>query len=84
MKQGKVGAAGVRETEKPEGGSEKGGLDIYKFGDVESHIIGNLEVRRDRSKEFRMVERWRAELSRYDVQVFEKIAGEVNRQLGYS
>jgi hypothetical protein len=46
------------------------------------HIVGN-GMRFDRSSEIRLDERWRTHLSVENLQIFERLAGELNRKYGY-
>jgi hypothetical protein len=48
----------------------------------EHHVIGN-GMRLDDSREVRLDERWREALSPADLSIFEHVAGETNRRLGY-
>jgi hypothetical protein len=57
-------------------------LAVVRFRDVEHHVIGN-GMRLDDSSEIRRDERWRNALSEQDLQVFESVAGAMNRRYGY-
>ena len=46
------------------------------------HIVGN-GMRFDRSSEIRLDERWRTHLSAENLQIFERLAGPLNRKYGY-
>ena len=46
------------------------------------HVIGN-GMRLDSSRQIRLDERWRQSLAPMDLQVFDSVAGEMNRRLGY-
>lgn len=53
------------------------------FRSREHHVIGN-GMRLDGSADIRPDGRWKSELSVYDLQVFDKVAGELNRTYGYA
>lgn len=46
------------------------------------HIVGN-GMRFDTTSEIQLDERWRTHLSKENLQVFDRVAGELNRQYGY-
>lgn len=46
------------------------------------HVIGN-GMRLDSSRQIRLDERWRQTLAPRDLQVFDSVAGDMNRRLGY-
>lgn len=52
------------------------------FRSKAQHVVGN-GMRFDRTSEIRLDERWKTHLSKEDLRVFEKVAGRVNRKLGY-
>lgn len=52
------------------------------FRSVEHHIIGN-GMRLDSSSKISLDERWRSALGERDLKIFERMAGEMNRRLGY-
>lgn len=49
---------------------------------AEHHLVGN-GMRLDSTSEIKLDERWKSELSGPDLAVFDSIAGETNRRLGY-
>ena len=49
----------------------------------EQHVIGN-GMRLDSTSEIRLDERWKTHLSSADIEVFEKVAGRLNRRYGYA
>jgi hypothetical protein len=53
------------------------------FRDVEQHILGNA-MRLACTSEIKLDERWRAALTAGDLDVFERVAGDLNRQYGYA
>lgn len=53
------------------------------FRSVEHHIIGN-GMRLDSTSEIRLDERWKTALTDKELRIFETVAGETNRRLGYS
>ena len=53
-----------------------------EFRSVEQHVVGN-GMRLDTTSEVRLDERWRGILTEPDLQAFDAIAGETNRQYGY-
>lgn len=55
---------------------------IMDFRSVEHHIVGN-GMRLDSTSEIRCDERWREILNAKDLALFEALAGEMNRKLGY-
>lgn len=54
-----------------------------QFRDVEHHVIGN-GMRLDSSSEIRLDERWKSALTPHDLHVFDVVAGDLNRRLGYA
>jgi hypothetical protein len=52
------------------------------FRDTEHHVIGN-GMRLDSTSEIKLDERWRTALSAQDLEVFDQVAGDTNRRLGY-
>jgi hypothetical protein len=52
------------------------------FRDAEHHVIGN-GMRLDSTSEVRLDDRWRTALSAENLEVFDRVAGETNRRLGY-
>jgi hypothetical protein len=52
------------------------------FRGREHHVIGN-GMRFDRSSDICLDERWKSHLTAEDLQVFERLAGELNRRYGY-
>lgn len=73
-------------------GPEKTLEDIYRFLDLQleniapssriKHILGN-QMRLGSLQDIRLDEKWRQALSGTDVQIFNEIAGELNRRHGY-
>lgn len=73
-------------------GPEQTLADIYRFLDLQSenitpssrikHILGN-QMRLGSLQDIRLDEKWRQALSGADVQIFNEIAGELNRRHGY-
>lgn len=55
---------------------------IRDFRSVEHHVIGN-GMRFDTTSEIELDERWRAVLTKEDLQIFDHIAGKTNRRYGY-
>ncbi len=53
-----------------------------QFKDVEHHVVGN-GMRLDGSSEVVLDERWRSVLTEDDLAEFDRVAGSVNRSLGY-
>jgi hypothetical protein len=53
-----------------------------EFRTVEHHVLGN-GMRLDTTSEIRLDERWREQLTKSDLQVFDDVAGHVNRRYGY-
>lgn len=53
-----------------------------RFRDVEQHVVGN-GMRLDTTSEIRLDERWKEHLTKADLQVFDQIAGQINRRYGY-
>jgi hypothetical protein len=62
------------------------GLDPGKaaadFRSVEHHVVGN-GMRLDSTSEVRLDERWKSVLTEDDLQVFQAVAGDMNRRYGY-
>jgi hypothetical protein len=52
------------------------------FRSGEQHVLGN-EMRLNSTSQIRLDERWRTQLSNEDLQVFDEVAGPMNRQYGY-
>jgi hypothetical protein len=52
------------------------------FRATQQHVIGN-GMRLDSSSKVRLDERWKSHLSENDLQVFDKVAGNLNRKYGY-
>jgi hypothetical protein len=52
------------------------------FRSVEQHVVGN-GMRLDTSSEIRLDERWRTVLSNEQMQIFDSVAGKMNRRYGY-
>lgn len=55
---------------------------VRDFRTAEHHVLGN-GMRLDTTSDIRLDERWRTELTREDLAVFERIAGKLNRAYGY-
>jgi hypothetical protein len=55
---------------------------IRDFLAKEQHILGNA-MRLSGSGEIRLNEKWRSELTKEDLSTFDRLAGEINRGLGY-
>ncbi len=55
---------------------------VLDFRSVEHHMVGN-GMRLDRSSEILLDERWKQELDRQQLEIFEKVAGTMRRRLGY-
>lgn len=53
------------------------------FRSREHHVIGN-GMRLDGSSDIRLDNRWESELSEYELRVFDKVAGQLNRSYGYA
>ncbi len=53
------------------------------FKSVEHHVIGN-GMRLDDSEEIKLDERWKEQLSDEELAIFEQVAGEYHRKLGYA
>ena len=62
------------------------GVDASKkrldFKSVEHHVVGN-GMRLDASDEIKLDDRWKTELSLEEIEIFEQVAGDFQRQLGY-
>jgi hypothetical protein len=54
-----------------------------RFRAVEQHVVGN-GMRLDTTSEIRLDERWREQLAKTDLQVFDDVAGRVNKRYGYA
>ena len=52
------------------------------YRSVEHHIVGNY-MRLKSNDEITLDEKWKARLTKHDLRVFDRIAGRINRQLGY-
>jgi hypothetical protein len=59
------------------------GVPPAALGEVEQHVLGHT-TRFSASAPISLDEKWRAELSAGDLLAFEKIAGDMNRELGYT
>ena len=55
-------------------------IPLHKEG---SHILGNNNMRQSSAITISLDEAWRSELSESDLELFERIAGDTNRRLGY-
>jgi hypothetical protein len=55
---------------------------VLDFRSRQQHVLGN-DMRLKSTSEIRLDERWRTQLSREDLDVFERSAGQMNRQYGY-
>jgi hypothetical protein len=53
------------------------------FRSRQQHVLGN-EMRLKSTTEIQLDERWRKQLTQDDLEVFEKVAGRMNRQYGYA
>ncbi len=53
-----------------------------RFRDVEQHVVGN-GMRLDTTSEIRLDERWKEHLTKGELQVFDRVAGRMNRHYGY-
>lgn len=53
-----------------------------RFRTIEQHIVGN-GMRLDTTSEIRLDERWKEHLTKSDLQVFDRVAGRMNRRYGY-
>ena len=53
------------------------------FRSATHHVVGN-GMRLDDSSEIRLDDRWRTRLTRADLQEFDRVAGKLNRSLGYN
>ncbi len=56
---------------------------VLDFRSRQQHVLGN-DMRLKSTSEIRVDERWRTQLSREDLDVFETTAGELNRKYGYT
>ena len=54
----------------------------HAFRSVRQHVVGN-GMRLDTTSEIQLDERWRTQLTGRDLQVFDEIAGDMNRRYGY-
>lgn len=52
------------------------------FRSIEQHVVGN-GMRLDTTSEIRLDERWRDTLNQDELRVFDRVAGRMNRRLGY-
>jgi len=57
---------------------------MLEFAETDSHIANGNRMRFGKSSEIKLDERWREELSAPMLDYFERHAGQLNRQLGYS
>jgi hypothetical protein len=55
---------------------------VLDFRAAEHHVVGN-GMRHDSTSDVRLDERWRTALNDAQLQVFESVAGELNRRYGY-
>lgn len=55
---------------------------VLDFRARTQHVLGN-EMRLKSGSEIRLDERWRSGLSKEDLEIFEEVAGELNRKYGY-
>lgn len=55
---------------------------VLDFRARQQHILGN-DMRLKSGSEIRLDERWRKTLSKQDLEVFESVAGDLNRKYGY-
>lgn len=53
-----------------------------RFRDVEQHVVGN-GMRLDATSEIQLDERWKEHLTKSELQVFDRVAGRMNRHCGY-
>jgi len=53
------------------------------FRSIAQHVVGN-GMRLDSTSEIRLDERWRQKLTEHDLEIFDDIAGKMNRQYGYN
>lgn len=57
---------------------------MLEFRDAGHHILNGNDMRMSTVGKISLDDRWRQQLSQEDLAVFERIAGRLNRQLGYS
>ncbi len=57
-------------------------LQIRDFRVAENHVVGN-GMRLDTTSKVSLDERWRSALTEEDIQIFARIAGDLNRRYGY-
>lgn len=57
--------------------------DVPEFRSIQHHILGN-GMRLDMENEIHLDERWKVDLTLQDLQVFESIAGKINRYYDYA
>jgi hypothetical protein len=55
---------------------------VLDFRSRQQHVLGN-DMRLGSTSQIRLDDRWRTQLSREDVEVFERSAGRLNRKYGY-
>ena len=55
---------------------------LASFRSVDHHIVGN-GMRLDSTDKIKMDERWRQALTKSEIEVFNLVAGKMNRRLGY-
>jgi hypothetical protein len=53
------------------------------FRHVDHHVVGN-GMRLDSTEEIHLDDRWVSRLSPRDLELFDSLAGDVNRRLGYA
>ncbi len=58
-------------------------IPLYNSGDEHNHIIGNA-MRKNYNGEVRLDEKWKKELNIHQLSLFEKMAIDMNKRLGYS
>ncbi len=56
---------------------------VQDFRRAEHHVVGN-GMRLDTTSQIRLDERWKSVLTENDLQVFERVAGDMNGRYGYS
>jgi len=66
-----------------EAGLDPDGISL-RFREHTTHAIGNRGVVRDQSEEIVNLELWKTALKTKQLEIFERIAGEANRSLGYT
>lgn len=62
-------------------GIDPGGV-VLDFRSRNQHVIGN-GMRMDTTSEIRLDDRWKTHLSAADLQIFDRVAGDLNRKYGY-